>query len=166
MKTKLLIIASILLGFGVQAQNIQVPTSGDMKKLEQNVKSEAEKTTSQINIGSLIGQLTNNISSEAFTDSFKKNKSAFISKVNNVKDPSGASGALQTLQGGLLPSAMDAGWGSVKDKWVKDAKTASTVKSLAGLAGTLESNISDKYFKGDWAKARPAWQAALGALSK
>lgn len=166
MKTKLLIIGFILLGFGIQAQNIKVPTSGDLKRAEQNVKSEAEKATSQVNIGSIIGQLTNNISSEAFIDSFNKNKGSFISKVNDIKDPSGASSALQTLQGGLLPSVMDAGWGSVKDKWVKDAKTANTVKTVAGLASILESNISDKYFKGDWVKARPAWQAALGALSK
>ena len=166
MKTTSLIIGFILLGFGVRAQNINIPTSGDLKKVEQNLKSETGKTISQANVGSLIGQLTNNISDNALTDSFKKSKGDFISKVNNVKDPSGASSALQTLQGGLLPSAMDAGWGSVKNKWVKDAKTASTVKSVAGLAGTLETNISDKYFKGNWAKARPAWQAALGALSK
>jgi hypothetical protein len=61
---------------------------------------------------------------------------------------------------------MDAGWGSVKNKWVKDAKTANTVKSVAGVAGTLEKNISSSSFKGTWAQARPAWQAALGALAK
>ena len=90
----------------------------------------------------------------------------FISKVNNVSDAAGASSALQSLQGGLLPSAMDAGWGKVKDKWIKDAKTAKTVKSVAGVAGTLESNISGKFFKGNWATARPAWEAALSTLAK
>jgi len=61
---------------------------------------------------------------------------------------------------------MDAGWGKVKDSWIKNAKTVNTVKTVASLAGTLESHISDKYFKGSWATARPAWQAALNTLSK
>jgi hypothetical protein len=157
---------TVLLVSCIQAQNIKVPTSTDVKKAEQSAKSETAKVTETANIGSLIGQLTNNISDEALTSSFKKNKGDFISKTNNVKDAAGASSALQTLQGGLLPGAMDAGWGSVKDKWIKDAKTANTVKTVAGLTGTLESNLGDKYFKGTWAKARPAWQTALSTLSK
>lgn len=166
MKTKLFLISFILAAFLSQAQDLKLPTSVDTKKAEQSVKAEAAKTTGQANIGSLIGQLTSNISDNAFTDSFKKNKGDFISKTNNISDAAGASSALQSLQGGLLPTAMDAGWGSVKGKWLKDAKTANTVKGVAGVAGTLESNISDSFFKGTWAKARPAWQAALGALAK
>jgi hypothetical protein len=166
MKTASIFLLTLLLGLGIQAQNIKLPGSADVKKVEQNVKSETGKVTEQANIGNVISQLTSNISDDALTSTFKKNKSDFISKTNNVKDAAGASSALQTLQGGLLPTAMDAGWGSVKDKWVKDAKTASTVKTVAGLAGTLESNVSDKFFKGSWATARPAWQAALSTLSK
>ncbi|MCX6280351.1 MAG: hypothetical protein NTU51_00125 [Bacteroidetes bacterium] len=166
MKTTSLLICFVLFAFGIQAQNIKLPTNTDVKKAEQSATTEVGKTTSQANIGNLIGQLTNGISDNAFTDSFKKNKTAFVSKVNNVSDAAGASSALQTLQGGLLPTAMDAGWGKVKDKWVKDAKTANTVKTVAGVAGTLESNISGKYFKGSWATARPAWEAALSALAK
>jgi hypothetical protein len=166
MKTKIFFISFILSAFLSQAQDLKLPTSIDTKKAEQSVKTEAAKTTGQANIGSLIGQLTSNISDNAFTDSFKKNKGDFISKTNNISDAAGASSALQSLQGGLLPTAMDAGWGSVKGKWLKDAKTANTVKSVAGVAGTLESNISDSFFKGTWATARPAWQAALGALAK
>jgi len=45
---------------------------------------------------------------------------------------------------------MDAGWGAVKGKWIKNAKTATTVKSVAGLTQTLESHISQSSFKGDW----------------
>lgn|GEM_PF-840604 len=166
MKARLFLVCFVLFAFGLQAQNLKVPTSTDLKKTEQSVKTEASKTSSQAGIGSLIGQLTGNISDNSFTDSFKKNKGDFISKVNNVNDAAGASSALQSLQGGLLPSAMDAGWGKVKDKWLKDAKTANTVKSVAGVAGTLESNISGKYFKGSWATARPAWEAALSSLAK
>ena len=166
MRATMLLIVFVLFAFGMQAQDIKVPTSTDVKKTEQNVKTEAAKTTSQANIGSLIGQLTSNISDNAFNDKFKKNKSDFISKVDKVSDAAGASSAIQSLQGGLLPTAMDAGWGKVKDKWIKDAKTANTVKSVAGVAGTLESNISSKYFKGSWASARPAWEAALSALAK
>ena len=166
MKARMLLICFVLFAFGMQAQDIKVPTSTDVKKAEQNVKSEAAKTTNQTSIGSLIGQLTSGISDNAFTDSFKKNKGDFISKVNKVSDAAGASSALQSLQGGLLPSAMDAGWSKVKNKWIKDAKAANTVKSVAGVAGTLESNISGKYFKGSWATARPAWQAALSTLAK
>jgi len=157
---------AILLVSGIQSQNIKLPGAADVKKAEQSVKSEASKVTNQANIGSAIGQLTGNISDGAFTESFKKNKSDFISKTNSVKDAAGASSALQSLQAGLLPTAMDAGWGSVKNKWVKDAKTATTVKQVASLTSLLESNVSDKYFKGDWAKARPAWQTALNTLSK
>jgi len=161
-----LLFCFIMSAYVSQAQNIKVPTSSDVKKVEQSVTSEAAKTTNQASIGNLIGQLTSNISDNAFTDSFKKTKGDFISKTNNIKDATGASNALQTLQGGLLPTAMDAGWSKVKDKWVKDAKTANTIKGVAGVAGTLESNINDNFFKGTWAKARPAWQAALGALAK
>jgi hypothetical protein len=166
MKARMFLVCFVLFAFGMQAQNIKVPTSSDVKKTEQSVKTEASKISSQAGIGSLIGQLTSNISDNAFTDSFKKNKGDFISKVNNVIDASGASSALQSLQGGLLPSAMDAGWGKVKDKWVKNAKTAKTLKSVAGVAGTLESKINGKYFKGGWATARPAWEAALSTLAK
>ncbi len=166
MKTTMLLFCFVMSACLVQAQNIKVPTSSDVKKVEQSVTSEAAKTTNQVSIGNLIGQLTGNISDNAFTDTFKKNKGDFISKTNNIKDASGASSALQTLQGGLLPTAMDAGWSKVKDKWVKDAKTASTIKGVAGVAGRLESNINDSFFKGTWSQARPAWQAALGALAK
>ncbi len=166
MKTRTLLVFFVLASFLCHAQNIKLPTTTDVKKVEQNVKTEAAKTTDKANIGSLIGQLTSNISDKAFTDSFKKNKGDFISKANNIKDAAGASSALQSLQGGMLPTAMDAGWGAVKTKWVKDAKTANTVKSVASVAGTLESNINQSAFKGTWAQARPAWQAALGALAK
>ena len=166
MKAAALLISLALFAFGMQAQDLTVPTSKDVKNAEQNVKTEAAKVTDQANIGSLIGQLTNGISDNAFTDSFRKNKSDFVNKVNKVSDAAGASSALQSLQGGMVPAAMDAGWGKVRDKWIKDTKTAKTVKDVAGVAGTLESNISGKYFKGNWATARPAWQAALSALAK
>ena len=165
MRTTAVIFCMFLFATIMQAQ-IAIPSSADVKKAEQAATTEVSKASSQVNIGSLIGQLTNGISDNSFTDSFKKNKSDFVSKTSKVSDAAGASSALQTLAGGLLPAALDAGWGSVKSKWFKDAKTANTVKSVAGIAGTLESHISPKNFKGDWAAARPAWQAALGALSK
>lgn len=166
MKKLILITCAILFVSGIQSQNVKLPGTAEVKTAEQSVKSEASKVTNQANIGSAIGQLTSNISDGAFNESFKKNKSDFISKTNSVKDAASASSALQSLQAGLLPTAMDAGWASVKNKWVKDAKTATTVKQVASLISLLESNVSDKYFKGDWAKARPAWQTALNTLSK
>jgi hypothetical protein len=166
MKTRIFFICFVLAAFLSQAQDLKVPTSIDTKKVEQSAKTEVAKTTSQASIGSLIGQLTGNISDNSFTDKFKKSKGDFISKTNNITDGAGASTALQSLQAGLLPTAMDAGWGKVKDKWVKDAKTANTVKGVAGVAGTLEKNLNQSAFKGTWAQARPAWEAALGALAK
>ena len=166
MRTSALLICLVFFAFTMNAQDLKLPTSNDVKKAEQNVKTETNKATSQANIGSLIGQLTNNISDKSLTDSFKKNKSAFVNKVNNIKDASGASSALQSLQSGILPSAMDAGWAKVKDKWIKDAKTANTLKSVAGVTSTLESNINSSSFKGNWATARPAWQTALSTLAK
>jgi len=166
MKKLIIGLGAVILCFGLQAQNIKLPGNADVKKAEQTVKSETTKVTEQASIGNVIGQLTSNLSDDAFTESFKKGKGDFVSKTNGVKDAAGASSALQTLEAGLLPGAMDAGWGSVKGKWLKDAKTANTVKTVAGLAGTLESNVNDKYFKGSWATARPTWQAALNTLSK
>ena len=166
MKRSIILVLAAILVCGIQAQNIKLPATPDVTKAEQNVKGEATKVASQAHIGNLIGQLTSNISDDALTSSFKKGKSDFSSKVNNVNDAAGASSALQKLQAGLLPSAMDKGWNSVKDKWVKDAKTASTVKTVAGLACTLESKVSPKYFKGTWAQSRPVWQTALSTLSK
>ena len=165
MRTTAVICCMLLFAVFLQAQ-ISIPSSADVKKTQLAATTEVSKASSQANIGSLIGQLTNGISVNSFTDSFKKNKSDFVSKTSKVSDAAGASSALQTLAGGLLPAAMDAGWGAVKSKWFKDAKTANTVKSVAGIAGALESHISPNSFKGDWATARPAWQAALGALAK
>ena len=166
MKKVIVILIAVFLVYGVQAQNIKLPATPDVKKVEQSAKTEAVKTTEQANIGSLIGQLTGNISDDALTGAFKKDKGDFINKTGSIKDAAGAASALQTLQGGLLPTAMNTGWGTVKDKWLKDAKTASSVKQVAGLTQTLESNVGSKFFKGSWAKARPAWQTALGTLSK
>jgi len=166
MKKLLVLLIGFTILSGVYAQNLKIPTSTDVKKAEKDLKSETQKATSQLNIGSLISQLAGGLSDGAFTDSFKKNKSDFITKTNQVTDAGGASSALQSLQGGLASGAMDAGWAKVKDKWLKDAKSAKTVKEVAGLTGTLEGAINDKYFKGDWAKARPAWQTALQTLAK
>ncbi|MEI7983631.1 MAG: hypothetical protein WCI71_18430 [Bacteroidota bacterium] len=166
MKKLSMLICLLLFFTGIKAQDIKLPTTNDIKKAEQTVQTEAAKVTNQANIGQLIGQLTSGISDGAFTDAFKKNKGSFLGKANNIKDAAGASSAIQSLQGGLLPTAMDAGWSKVKTKWIKDAKMAKTVKSVAGVAEQLESNISDKFFKPDWLKARPAWQAALSAISK
>ena len=166
MKTNLILIFAVLLVYGIQAQTIKVPAKTDVTKAQESVTTEANKANSQANIGSLIKQLTSNISDNAFTDVFKKNKAGFLSSLGSIKDVAGASSALQKLQGGLLPSAMDAGWSKVKDKWLKDVKAASSLKSVAGLVSTLESNISSSFLKKSWAQARPAWQAGLNALSK
>jgi hypothetical protein len=166
MKKTIYFIFTVLLISNIQAQTVKVPTKANTNAAQTDLNPESALSANQADIGNLIGQLTNNISDEAFTDSFKKNKSGFMSSLNNVKDAAGASNALQTLQGGLLQSAMDSGWGKVKDKWIKDTKGASSIKSVASAASTLESNINDKFFKGNWAKARPAWQAGMNTLSK
>jgi len=166
MKKSILFVFTVLFMCGIQAQTLKIPTKADATKAQENVKTETDKTTGQANIGSLIGQLTNNISDNAFTDTFKKDKTGFINKLAGVKDAAGAASALKTLQGGLLPAAMGAGWGKVKDTWLKDVKAAGSLKSVAGLASTLESNIGANFLKSSWAQARPAWQAGLSALSK
>lgn len=166
MKKSIIFIFTFLIAFGVQAQTIKVPTKADAAKAQESVKNESNKATAQANIGSLIGQLTNNISENAFTDAFKKNKTGFANKLADIKDAAGAAGALQSLQGGLLPAAMGSGWGKVKDKWLKDVKAASSLKSVAGLVSMLESNIGNSFLKKSWTQARPAWQAGLNALSK
>jgi hypothetical protein len=164
MKTRFCLLMSLLLAASlIKAQELTVPKSKDLQK----AKSETTKqVTSQANLGGLVGQLTENLSDKAFTDEFKKKKDDFTKSAGNTKDAAGLSSSLQTLQGGLLPTAMDAGWGAVKGKWIKDAKTANTIKTVAGLTQTLESHISPSAFKGDWVKTRPAWESALGSLAK
>jgi hypothetical protein len=164
MKTRFCLLITLALAASIiRSQDLNVPKSKDLQK----AKSETTKqATSQANLGGLVGQLTENISDKAFTDEFKKKKDDFTKSANNTKDAAGLSSSLQTLQGGLLPTAMDAGWGAVKGKWIKDAKSANTIKTVAGLTQTLESHISPSVFKGEWVKARPAWESALGSLTK
>jgi hypothetical protein len=153
-------IATCLSGY---SQNLKVPKTDDLKKSGETVQ---KTTTAPANMGNLLGELTNNISDNAFTEDFKKQKSGFTDKVNKTTDASGLGGSLAMLGGGLKTGAMDAGWGAVKDKFVKDAKSATTIKTVAGLAGQLESHISPSSFKGTWGQARPVWQSALNTLSK
>jgi len=166
MKKSIIFLISVLFACGIQAQTIKVPTQADANKAQENLKTETTKATGQANIGSLIGQLTSNISDNALTDAFKKNKAGFINSLSSVSDAAGASTALQKLQGGLLPTAMGAGWSKVKDTWLKDTKAANSLKGVASAASTLESNISSKFFKSSWASAKPTWEAGLKALSK
>lgn len=166
MKKSILLLFTMVFVLGMNAQSLKVPSTTDTKKAQSSLNSQASSVADQASIGSLIGQLTDNISDDAFTDSFKKDKGDFIKKTNEVTDAAGASSALQSLQAGLLPMAMDAGWSKVKSSWLTDAKAANTVKSVAGVTSMLESNIGGKFFKGSWASARPAWQAALNSMAK
>ena len=133
MKTFGFLVLIFTISVGLQAQSLKTGTSTDLKKADQTVQTGAATVASQANIGSLIGQLTSNISDDAFTDAFKKDKSDFISKTSKISDAAGAASAIQSLQGGLLPSAMDAGWGAVKSKWLADSKSANTIQQVAGL---------------------------------
>ena len=166
MKNLIMFFIAFLFVSGIQAQTLKVPAKTDATKAQESLKTETNNATGQANMGSLIGQLTNNISDNAFTDAFRNNKAGFINSLSSVKDIAGASSALQKLQGGLLPAAKDAGWSKVKDKWLKDTKAANSIKSVASSASLLESNISDKFFKGNWASVKPAWEAGLKTLSK
>ena len=164
MKTKLMltvvVIATCLTGY---SQNLKVPKTDDLKKSGEAIQ---KTTTAPANMGSLVSELTNNISDNALTDSFKKDKPGFTEKVSKTTDAAGLGNSLATLGNGLKTSAMDAGWGAVKAKFVKDARAATSIKTVAGLAGQLESHISPASFKGSWAQARPVWESALGTLSK
>jgi hypothetical protein len=164
MKKKLFFIIAIfatcLVGY---TQNLKVPKTDDLKKSGEAVQKTA---TAPANMGNLVGELTNNISDKAFTEDFKKQMAGFTEKVTKTSDAAGLGSSLATLGGGLKASAMDAGWGAVKNKFVKDAKSATTLKTVAGLATQLESHISPGSFKGTWTQARPVWQNALSTLSK
>lgn len=166
MKKSITLLLTALIVLGVNAQSLKVPSSTDTKKAQTDLNGQASSVSNQASIGNLIGELTNNISDDAFTDSFKKEKGDFIKKTNEATDAAGASSALQSLQAGLLPTAMDAGWTKVKSSWLTDAKAANSIKSVAGVTSQLESYVGDKFFKGSWSSARPSWQAALNTLSK
>ena len=164
MKTKVILMAALLVvGLAGFSQNLGLPKTGDLKKAGESVQKTAAPAA---NAGSLVSQLTSNISDKSLTDSFNKQKPAFTDKAGKTADPAGLGNSLAALGGGLKPEAMDAGWGAVKDKFIKDAKSATTIKTVAGLAGQLESHIKPTSFKGTWAQARPAWQTALSTLSK
>jgi hypothetical protein len=164
MKTKLgLTIVLVLAMAYVNAQDIKVPTTKDIQKTENDA---TKQVTSKANLGGLVGQLTSNLSDKAFTSDFLKKKDSFTKSTAGTTDAAGLSSSLQTLQGGLAPTAMDKGWSTVKGKWLKDAKTANSIKSVAGLTQTLESHITPSVFKGEWTKTKPVWESALGTLSK
>jgi hypothetical protein len=166
MKKSILLLFTSLFILGMNAQSLKVPSTTDTKKAQSELSTQSSTLADQASIGNLIGELTNNISDEAFTDSFKKEKGDFIKKTNEVTDAAGASSALQSLQAGLLPMAMDAGWSKVKSSWLTNAKAANSVKNIAGITSQLESYVGDSFFKGSWASARPAWQAALNSMAK
>ncbi|MEI7661895.1 MAG: hypothetical protein WCK34_06855 [Bacteroidota bacterium] len=164
MKTKFLftflLVSAILTGY---SQSLKLPKAEAVKKAGESVQKSA---TSNVSAGKLIGELTNSISDKSLTDAFKNQKAGFTEKTGKTTDAAGLGNSLATLGEGIKPGAMDAGWSAVKGKFIKDAKSASTVKAVAGLAGQLESHIKAESFNGSWAKARPAWQSALGTLSK
>ena len=164
MKTGISFIIAFFLVAGLAtAQDLKLPSSKDVQKTTNEV---AKQTTPQANLGSLIGQLTNNLLDKSFTSEFKAKKESFTKSLSSTSDASGLSKALQTLQGGLAHTAMDATWSSVKTKWIKDAKTANAIQSVASLTKILESHINQSAFKGSWAQARPVWQSALATLAK
>jgi hypothetical protein len=164
MKTKLSLLIALFLAVAcVNAQEIKMATSKDLNKA---TTTATKQVTTKADLGTLVSQLTNNLSDMAFTTDFLKKKDSFTKTASGTTDAAGLSSSLQTLQGGLAPIALDKGWGMAKTKWLKDAKTANDVKSLAGLTQTLESHISPTVFKGTWQKTKPVWESALNTLAK
>ncbi len=145
------------------SQNLTLPKTPDLKKTGETVRKTAVPTA---NMGNLVGELTNNLSDNTLTDEFKKQKPGFTNETVKTTDPAGLGNSLATLSNGIKPGSMDAGWNAVKGKFFKDAKSAGSIKTVAGLAGQLESHIKPDSFKGTWGKARPVWQNALKTLSK
>jgi len=127
MKTRFCLLVSLVLVVSpCQRPGSQSSYSKDVQKTTDNA---TKQVTSQANLGSLVGQLTNNLSDKAFTGEFKKKKDSFTKSVSGYHRCCRISKSLQTLEGGLAPAAMDAGWGAVKGKWIKDAKSATTGKN-------------------------------------
>ncbi|MGA3013934.1 MAG: hypothetical protein ABSD71_07850 [Bacteroidales bacterium] len=158
-----LLIALVLVVGCINAQDIKVPSSKDVNKA---TATATKQVTSKADLGTLVSQLTNNLSDKAFTSDFLKKKESFTKTTSGTTDAAGLSSSLQTLQGGLVPNALDKGWGMAKTKWLKDAKSANDLKSVAGLTQTLESHISPAVFKSDWQKTKPVWESALNTLAK
>ncbi len=123
----------------------------------------AVNASSTAGLGNLFSQMKGGISTDAFSETF--NAAAWSKKNGSASSAAGWAGSLLGLQGGLKESAMGAGWATVKEKWLKNAKAANTVQQVAGLAAQLESNIDAKYFTGDWGKQRGTWQAALKTIA-
>lgn len=123
----------------------------------------AVNASSSAGTGNLFSQLKSGINADAFSETF--NASAWSKKNTSASSAAGWAGSLLGLQGGLKESAMSAGWATVKEKWLKNVKAATTVQQVAGLAAQLESNIDPKYFTGEWGKQRGTWQAAIKTIA-
>lgn len=163
MKTAIMMIALIFAFAGLSAQDVTVPSQPDMNKAAGDASRQVGAGGS---VGSLMGQLSDNLKDEALTDEFKESKGQFASSAENTTDPGMLGTLLQKLQGGIASSAMDKGWDTVKEKWLTDTKTAGSVEKVAGLLQKLETHISPSAFKDSWSSVKPMWDNALGAIAK
>lgn len=161
MKTLFSTLFILLLAIAVRAQEVKVPTD-----VQKSVDQTNDQLSGKTSLGGLISQLADNLKDEALSGDLRQNKMQFSQSVTNTSDAGGLASALQKLQDAITPSAMDATWGAVKEKWITDSNTAGTAEDVATLLQQLESHIQPSFFKSQWSTIKPAWDSALNTMVK
>lgn len=119
------------------------------------------------NVNKLLTQFTKSLNSGAFNDAWSSGGSKAFSKEMKSATTAGAVGSALSglVQNYMVDSAFKTGWSTVKDKWIKDTKTASTISTVAGSLLTLESYIDPSMFTKKWPMVQPYWRSALQTLA-
>lgn len=126
-----------------------------------------QSTQANTNVNKLLTQFTKSLNSGAFNDAWSSGGSKAFAKEMKSATTAGAVGsALSGLVSNyMVDSAFKTGWSTVKDKWIKDTKTANTISTVAGSLLTLESYIDPSMFVKKWPVVQPYWKSALQTLA-
>ncbi|MGE5423746.1 MAG: hypothetical protein ACM3N9_00195 [Syntrophothermus sp.] len=156
-----ILLIMLLAGPCITAQEVKVVAVNDITSHNTGVPAPVPPG---LQLGQLMGQMAENLKDEAFTGFFRGVKKDFTVAVTTTSDPGGLASALQKLEDGLTPLAMDPGWGAVKFKWREDAATARSIETIADLLRKLQLHITPSFFKNEWQTVKPGWQASFKGL--
>lgn len=112
-------------------------------------------------VSNLFKQFKSAFNADAFSSNF--NATAWEKKNTSAKSVSGWAGSVIGLYNGLKEDAFKADTKSAREKWLANAKSATTTQQVSKLTAELEGYINPKYLNSDWTKQRAGW---LGTLKK
>lgn len=126
-----------------------------------------QTTNANANLGKLVTQFTKSLSPDAFNSAWTSGGSKeFTKSVKGNNTANAVGGALTNLvQNYMVDAAFKSGWNMVKDKWIKDTKTANTISTVAGSMLTLENYINPSMFTKKWPVIQPYWKTTMQTLA-